>query len=558
MPRDARKINIGDTAISKGNWDQLAGNANRMNRFNTDAGMVGFNDNANGVQIRNKLKRPDLQHEIRRRGSQALYFTSGVFEQNGTAIELKDLSASNPGGWDANSSYLVFLKVQSSTGKDPELNMTDVDSCFIKLPLPSGNNPEANQKNRLFRLGRFQTGGPDSSGKVRIIKTIQDWKGGAIERFRNIADADSYLSASVKLNTINQRPVDDAHTNELQLYNAQKVSSSTYAFPFLDRGGPTGDLEWMIPDADKRPHVNTSDPFGSSQGHLKSIAKDRVPGSSVTSLQLWGFRQNQDTSLPADSRFIMRHPTGLHPETTSGEVVYPNRSQVLDLLGPNIRITTSQVIRSSDSPVDSSTGSSGIDGDLDTYVHGALDYVALRTRATPVLGRNANHDLRYRFAMAIGSSGVTGFGRDDKSYETSGRDGARKLYITDSSTGNNWSSSRFNTSVSGKAIIRSFSNTGFGDITLSAEGSAGNISIFAQAGATGSVEIATAAIHSLVIGGDHLIDGATAIDDLSIHHGHITQKMASQGPVAGGLAGVLASLNAFYADLKLKGFMVSP
>lgn len=327
MPRDPRRIHAGDEAISAANWRDLVTAAKLINSFSVGTDMTAWKTPGGGLSIKNTGPLPPLPHRLNRRGSARILLTSGPYMEDGTNLDLKDLSVSEPGGFTANSSYLVgYRSVFGSSGV-----LTEVKTSTNILPYTetSGDNP-------LFRLGRIKTGGTP----VSIIQVFQDWQGGTIERGETPSitpDADSPNSAdALFLSTINYRPVSDDHEGELQLYGVRNVHEDNYGIPFIQPSDTSGGMRWLTPDSDR---WFGASPVGTSAGRVKSIAKRRSVSSSVASLEIWGFYDHVDSgdlSTTDDFRLLARHPTGLNAQSTSGEVIYPNRDQVARWLGSSI------------------------------------------------------------------------------------------------------------------------------------------------------------------------------------------------------------------------------
>lgn len=330
MPRDPRRIHAGDEAISAANWRDLVTAAKLINGFTVGNDMTAWSTPGGGLSIKNTGPLPPLPHRLNRRGSKRILLTSGPYSEDGTNLDLKDLSVSEPAGFTANSSYVVGYR--SVFDSDGVLASVNTSTNILPYVETSGDNP-------LFRLGRIKTGGTP----VSIIQVFQDWQGGTIERGETptiTPDADSPNSAdALFLSTINYRPVSDDHEGELQLYGVRNVHTDNYGIPFIQPDGSSGGMRWLTPDSDR---WYGSGPVGSSAGRVKSIAKRRGSSgisTSTAALEIWGFYDAADSGDMDDSldfRLLARHPTGLHAQSTSGEVIYPDRDQVAKWLASSV------------------------------------------------------------------------------------------------------------------------------------------------------------------------------------------------------------------------------
>ncbi len=336
MPRDPRRIHAGDEAISAANWRDLVIAARLINGFTVGNDMTAWKTAGGGLSIKNTGPLPPLPHNLNRRGSARITLTSGPYSEDGTNLDLKDLSVSEPAGFTANSSYLVGYR--SVFDSDGVLTSVNTSTNILPYTETSGDNP-------LFRLGRIKTGGtPSTSDPVSIIQVFQDWQGGTIERGETptiTPDADSPNPGDVLfLSTINYRPVDDDHEGELQLYGVRNVHEDNYGIPFIQPDGSSGGMRWLTPDSDR--WYGASAPVGSSAGRVKSIAKRRGSSgisTSTAALEIWGFYDHADSgdmSTSLDFRLLARHPTGLNAQSTSGEVIYPDKDQVARWLASSV------------------------------------------------------------------------------------------------------------------------------------------------------------------------------------------------------------------------------
>lgn len=531
-PRNARKLQPGDTELSAGNWSDLSDNANRVNQFSVGNDMTLWNTNKAGIHFKNTRETPYQSHLLVKRGSKRLVLTAGSFTQDGVTLDLSGLSTSLPAGFAVSSSYLVsYRAILSASGE-----LTDVLTSLNQLPYI-----ETSPDNPLFRLGRFNTG---TGATPKIIKLFQDWQGGFINRGTGAGpitpDANSGVPNKPQfINTINFRPVKDAHEGELQLYNVQKISTSNYGIPFLRIDSSSALLRWLTPDSDRR--IAAAGEVGSSAGRIKSISKVADVSSSIVGLQIWGFKQNVDPgdmNTSDDFRPLMRHPTGLNAESTSGEVIYPTRNKFANWLESAITINSSQIQG----------------GFISTSLipHAQTDFVIGAGRANLLMGANKNHDLRLRYALAMGSSTRTGFGRDDKSYETSGKDGARKFYITDSSGGNHWTAGTLQVDTSQGINIKSGTDKTI-DIFQGALGTGLHIGSFSELAHPLEVRLTTSLLTETILG-DLTIDGFLTVDIATIHHGHITEQFDFVPPAAGGLNGLQVAWDAFHSNMRALGF----
>lgn len=495
MPRDPRNIKAGDTAISAKNWRDMASPARRVNHLTVGTGLTAFNTDGTGIGVGVNKKTPFLPHQIQRRGGKALQISPGLFTQGGVEFALTGLSVSLPAGWTANSSYMISYKVKGDID-----NPTGVTTSVGIMPVDTSDNP------KYFRLAKFQTGGADGGGTVRINKVYQTWQGGDIDRSSSggqpIADGNSPFSTSRWRKTLQKNPITDDHEDEWQLYRSHTVASRRYGIPSLqNRRSTASPLSWITPDADNRVQNGVASSFGSSQGRIKSISKDIHPGSSIPSIQLWRFRNPNNASMNTsnDFRIVARHPTGIHAQSTSGEIFYPNRNNLRNWLG-----------------VFGTSGATGEISSSNVPPHGSLRFQ--NDAQTADANTDRSQDGRYWYAINTSNEdgGATG-GQSKKDYGTSGYVFARKLHILNSSSNNFWNTTNFITTQSGQISFETSGKSGSNDLRLWANGPGAQLAIRSVG------EVLTSGPNYTLITANHLVNGNQTVDDTAagVAQGHL-------------------------------------
>jgi hypothetical protein len=214
-------------------------------------------------------------------GSGTVRVTVGAWTRNGTTVTLTpDVGETYKTLAGCGSGDYVYAQLEGSTN-DPALIPAEV-KVYSSETDPRG---DAEVEGLVWVLGKFESSVWE-----------QWWKGGDIDDWVEVPDAERNSSGSADRSTLQRNPESGAHENELQLYdvhNAQRDAMSVPAFSCA-QASSSGVLLWAAVDTNR----DVSSGGSASQRSLE-ILEESVGDPPVTTrtLQLYGVDEADHTQV---------------------------------------------------------------------------------------------------------------------------------------------------------------------------------------------------------------------------------------------------------------------